>query len=329
MTSRRSPRFRLLDPPLSRGYGIVSVREAHALGVSSRVLQNLVNRGELLSIAKGMYVDRRRYEALDPWSRYRVRSAAFTVRSPGSMASEWSAAILLGLPTWGAPPELPTIARAGPPAGGTTRTPNGRGRHLPAPQKSTSAHGVPCSGMHLTAADLARSLDFADGLCLVDAADRGEPHRGFGPALESLRACSGIARARRVCLLADGRSESVVESYGRAALIEAGLPVPVSNVWIADGRMPHRVDQLLVEGSIVLEADGRLKYAGASAADVIRAEKEREWRLREMGFAVLRYDLALARGRPRELARRVGHLLEQRRGHAAAVGWSWDRPAAA
>lgn len=308
---------------------MISVREAHSLGVSSRALQGLVNGGDLLSIAKGMYVDRRRYEKLDPWSRYRVRSAAFTLRSPGSVASEWSAAALLGLPTWGPPPPLPTIIRPGRPSGGTTRTPNGCGRHLHVAQQSTAALGIPCTGLLLTAADLARSLEFADGLCLVDAASRIEPDVGFDAALETLRACAGVDRARRACGFADGRSESVVESYGRAALIDAGLPVPLSNVWIADGRMPHRVDQLLVDGAIVLEADGRVKYAGDAAADVIRAEKEREWRLRELGFAVVRYDLALARRRPHELARRVRLLLEERHGHSAPVGWSWERPIAA
>lgn len=329
MPPTRSRRFRLLTPTLTHGHGIVSVREAHALGVSSRALQGLVNGGDLLSIAKGMYVERRRYEALDPWGRYRIRSAAFTLRSPGAVASEWSAAVLLGLPTWGLPPELPTIVRSGRPAGGTTRTPNGSGRHLPSPERATTGLGIPCTGLRLTAADLARFLELADGLCLVDAAARLEPHREFSTALHTLRGCSGVGHALRACRFADGRSESVIESYGRAALIEAGLPVPVSNVWIADGRMPHRVDQLLVDGAVVLEADGRVKYAGLHAADVIRAEKEREWRLRELGFAVIRYDMALARGRPQELARRVRLLLDERRGHRAPVGWSWNRPMAA
>lgn len=144
-------------------------------------------------------------------------------------------------------------------------------------------------------------------------------------ALHRLERHPGVERARCVVSQADPRSESVLESVGRAALLAAGLPAPLSNVWIADGPQPRRVDHLYVVGALVLEADGSGKYADRTAA-VLRAEKDREYRLRQLGFEVVRYDWALAYGRPHELAIRVATALSGRTGQVAPPIWSLDRP---
>ena len=62
-----------------------------------------------------------------------------------------------------------------------------------------------------------------------------------------------------------------------------------SQVRIADdgGHLVGRVD-LLVEGRVVVEFDGMVKYEGADGRAALAAEKHREDRLRALGFEVVR-----------------------------------------
>jgi very-short-patch-repair endonuclease len=112
------------------------------------------------------------------------------------------------------------------------------------------------------------------------------------PALE--RAGEAVAgwprsgRVRSMLALADGRSESVGESRLRLHLAALGISV-VPQVVIRDemGDFVARVD-LWVEGTgVVVEFDGRVKYA-EGGADVLFAEKRREDRLRRLGYVVVR-----------------------------------------
>lgn len=322
-----SDRPPLLRAGLASGFGIVTAAEARAAGVRPASLQRMVRHGELLSIAKGMYVDRRLFESRSAWERFEVRSAAFALRSgPRVAAGEWSAAALTGLPTFGRPPDLPMVLRHGVSTAGTSRTPTGRVRHHPLDGLIQLVRSVPVTEDAFTAVDLARSLPFDQALALIDSvARRGSGDDQLTEMLRRLDGYPGIDRARLVVRHADPRSESVLESVGRAALIAAGLPAPVSNVWIADGPQPRRVDHLYVAGALVLEADGAGKYTDRAAA-VLRAEKEREYRLRQLGFEVVRYDWALASGRPHELAIRVATALSERTGRVAPPIWSLDRP---
>lgn len=277
-----------------------------------------------------MYVVRARYEEIPPWSRFGLRSLAFTARcGPTAVAAEWSAAVLLRLPTIGSPPELPVVLRPGEPGRGSDRTPNGRVRRLlpPVDRHIDRSGPVPVTSRALTAVDLARSLDITDAVVLLDAAARA-----YGGTEELRRAVRALAGYRGLTLirvameLVDPRSESVLESRGRMAMILGGLPAPLSNVWIDDGPMLRRVDHLFVEGALIVEADGAGKYDNGRASDIIRAEKDREWRLRQMGFEVLRYDDRLARRQPAELVRRVRVVLDRRRGVIAPPVWSIDAP---
>lgn len=321
---------RLAALPFDDDSGVVSVSAAARAGVDSGALQRLVTAGALVPVAKGMYVDRARYEDSPPWTRFRWRSSAFTLRcGPGAVAAEWSAAALLQLPTVGPPPDLPVVLRPREPGRGSDRTPNGRVRRL-LPRLARHidrSRRVPVTSLALTAVDLARTLEITDAIVLLDAAARvsgglADVHA----AVTALSGHRGLTRVRAAMDLVDPRSESVLESRGRMAMILGGLPTPLSNVWIDDGPMPRRVDHLFVDGALVVEADGATKYDNGRASAIIRAEKDREWRLRSMGFEVVRYDDRLARGQPAELVRRIRLLLERRRGLVAPPVWSVDVP---
>ncbi len=105
-------------------------------------------------------------------------------------------------------------------------------------------------------------------------------HRVTGPTSER--------RAATVLRVADAAAESPGESLTRLLLHDLGLDAE-SQVVIRDedGRFVARVD-LLVEGRVVVEFDGALKYGGADGRAALVAEKRREDELRSLGYVVVR-----------------------------------------
>ena len=99
--------------------------------------------------------------------------------------------------------------------------------------------------------------------------------------------------------LLDVRSESVGESASRVRIHLDGLPAPELQRVIGDanGEIIGRVDFVWEEHRTIGEFDGRGKYNelrgnGVSSADVVVAEKRREDRLRDAGWAIARWDWA-------------------------------------
>ena len=70
----------------------------------------------------------------------------------------------------------------------------------------------------------------------------------------------------------------------------AGLPAPLLQAWITDedGVAVARVDFLFREHGTVVEFDGLVKYAEADGREALAQEKQREDRLRELGYEVVR-----------------------------------------
>jgi very-short-patch-repair endonuclease len=96
------------------------------------------------------------------------------------------------------------------------------------------------------------------------------------------RGWPGIRRATRVVEQADDRAESAFESLSRARFIEAGLPLPATQITLTD-LLPviRRVDFLWPVQRVVGEADGLGKYQNPA---VIADEKIRDEQLREAGY---------------------------------------------
>jgi hypothetical protein len=139
-----------------------------------------------------------------------------------------------------------------------------------------------------TVADLARTRGAEDGLVAADAAayagllDRDS----LGAVLEDCRDFPAIGRALVMLDNLDPRAESPLESLSRWRLARLGLELQ-TQVDITDpyGEFVARVDFLL-DGCVVGEADGRGKYA--DPAD-LWAEKQREDRVRALGFGFVRW----------------------------------------
>jgi hypothetical protein len=135
---------------------------------------------------------------------------------------------------------------------------------------------------------------------------------------EALMAAShwvGIGSAARALALADGRAESPLETRGRLALMDGGLPRPELQVELHGprGRLA-RLDGWFQEAAVALEFDGKVKYTdprdGRDPAEVLWLEKRREDAVRELGVRFVRIaDSDTVGPRRLQLVQRVASLL--------------------
>ena len=109
-----------------------------------------------------------------------------------------------------------------------------------------------------------------------------------------MRHTPGLSTARAALDLADGLAESPGESRLRVLLTRLGIEF-VAQHWVRTSAGRHyRVDFYLPALGVVLEYDGRVKYAGDNAGldggrsgqESLIAEKRREDDLRLDGFGV-------------------------------------------
>ncbi|GAA1483099.1 hypothetical protein GCM10009624_35390 [Gordonia sinesedis] len=156
--------------------------------------------------------------------------------------------------------------------------------------------GIRTTSLERTAVDVACStpMGFAGALAVFDSALRlGADRDAMARMLSASR--RGVAVARRALRHADGAAENPGESWSRAQMIEAGLPVPrLQHEFVdRDGEFVARTDHDWA-GRLVGEFDGAVKYQkhlrpGETPFDAMRREKQREDRLRRMGIMVIRW----------------------------------------
>lgn len=315
----------------STGHGLVVATTARDFGVSEKVLRRLERNGSLMQLASGIYATPQAYESTTNWGQFDMRSRAWALsaRNDGH-AADFSAAAVLGLPMWGEPPSLPRLLRPGSAHRGHSRTPNGRIRYgwLPANHQWLSS-GVPVTSAPYACIDVIRMGSRLQGLTVADyALATGISRDQLWQIAHKLQHYKGMQSVHWVLTRADGRSESPLESAGRLTCLVFDLPQVVSNPWILGGPSARRVDLLLPEHGIILEADGGLKYNNRpDAAKVIAQQVERERELRDLDFEVLRFDAATVLGRPAVLAGQIRRTIARRSGRPAPTCWSLETPA--
>lgn len=289
---RRMP-FQLVDRAVTVSpLPLLLIEEARMLGQS-------VSRATHRRIRKGVYVDGAAYDALKPWERYAVRVLAFARRHPSAVLCLESAAVVLGLPTFG---EARDIHVYDPDRAASRRFGDVAVHTSDDPRAVTSVDGILVTTLIDTVVDLARVLPPAQALAVVDASISSV--QGGSQALPELsaRAASQRARRGRVHLrwlweFADGAAESPAESVSRAVIEWAGFPRPVLQRTFRYEGHRDRVDFHFPESDAIGEVDGWEKYAladPAAAAQRLADEKRREDRLRRYGHPFARWDLAEA-----------------------------------
>jgi very-short-patch-repair endonuclease len=107
-------------------------------------------------------------------------------------------------------------------------------------------------------------------------------------AVEAVAGQRHGSRATAMLRHADGRRESVGESRTGLALALGGIDVEAQvEVRDASGVVVARVDFIVRGTTVIVEFDGKVKYADGDP-QVLWAEKRREDRLRRLGYVVVR-----------------------------------------
>ena len=285
--------------PLAEGRGVLTRWQALE-HVPEGVLRGLVRAGDLVLVRHGVLVDGPTHRAADPAARavLEVR-AEQAVRRRDEVATGLTAAAVHGLPFLGRPPAR---ARLSLPREVGERPREDRPRTWLPDDQVTVVDGASVTTVARTVVDVARTRPFAFAVVTADAAlARGCDPAELQEVLDRCRRFPGTRSAQRVLAFADARSESPLESLGRARFDEEDLPAPDLQVQLGTPYREIRVDHLFRDQRTVGEADGLGKYDDIA---VLRAEKQREDALRERGFEVVRYVWDDALRRPTLMAAR-------------------------
>jgi len=150
--------------------------------------------------------------------------------------------------------------------------------------------GVPITALPRTLADLACSLDRLPAVWMLDDAFRRGLSSGDSVARAVRRWAGGADCGVAVKRLAeaDGVAESILETAGRLALLDAGLPLPVPQykVYTPSGRFVARLDGAYPNLKLGLEFDGQATHGSARA---VLHDRERQNALLALGWTVLRF----------------------------------------
>lgn len=264
------------------------------IGLGDADLRRLVRRG-VLQHHHGHYVDGH----LDA---HVATIACAQAAYPGSVVSHFSAARLMGLPTWTdrdrpAVPPIDAVWLTRPPeAQRNQRRADIVVRRAGLTPADLSHHlWLPVTGVARTVLDLARELPLHESVVTVDAALRS------GTTLAALHAVAdrqhhwpGIRQALAAIAFGDPAAESALESIARVRFAAAGLPAPILQVQFFDGFrwMIERVDFWWPQFRTIGEADGLAKYEASSVEErrrLLRRSHRRDQRLSDRGVELVHF----------------------------------------
>jgi len=270
--------------------GFATYAELLASGLSRRRIRTLVQQGDLISLARGVYTTAELSDRMStlPDSDTAMRAmAALATVGPGSVVSHQTAARLHGLDQITSGTRL-TLTREPGAGSRSSRRPDILVHVAGLPDDDVGGRfGVPVTTVPRTVIDLARTLAFRSGLVVADSAlhQHLASKKDLREVLAACRRWPGASKAAEVVEFADALAESVLESLARAVFRDLGLPPPELQVEIrdADGQFIGRVDFLWRRFRTIAEVDGALKYDDRTRA---RAQLRRDKLLRAANYEV-------------------------------------------
>ena len=288
-------------------HGMITTAQAAQAGLSAPVLVKLVKAGVLQHPGRGLYAIAALRES-DPKAWHRQLCAGAFLLYPDAVLAGTTALLAHGIPVWGAPLGVPTILRPIKRAGGMTAF-----WVRPARGETLWTEWGPASPPASALVQHAVDHGIVTGVVSADAALR-EGSVTLDQLTEQVDAVATwphSSRAASMLRLVDGRRESVGESRCGVALALAGVDV-TPQVTLRDerGHFVARVDFLVDGTKVVIEFDGKVKYA-AGDPRVLWGEKRREDRLRGLGYVVVRITWAQLE-RPVDVAAAVRAALATR-----------------
>jgi hypothetical protein len=268
-------------------------------GWNDRAIAAMVRAREWVRVRHGAYVSAQAWNTLDDAGRHEVTVRAVVAQSKTRLiASHSSAMPFYGGPTWGLDLNWVHGTRSD---GKCGRREAGVHQHCGVIADGDVVERRGLRVMSATRAGLEVTTVTSTEAALV--AVNHLLHVGF-TTLDKLKRryeqgfvfWKGTLSTDLVLRLADAAVESVGESRFFYFCYAAGLPAPVPQYVVTDGRgqFVARVDFAWPELGIFVEFDGKVKYAallkpGESASDVVVREKRREERIVEVtGWRCLR-----------------------------------------
>jgi very-short-patch-repair endonuclease len=265
-------------------HGMLTTFQARAAGLSPPLLVALVKSGVLRHPGRGLYAVGAMAET-DPQKWHRQLCAGAFLLYPDAVLAGTTAVLAHGVPVWGAPLVVPTITRPIKRAGGVGAfwVRPARGAVVDSDWGRASA---PADALVQHAID----RGIVPGVVSADAALRTGTvtETALADAVARVRSWPHASHAASMLLFVDGRRESVGESRCAVAMAMAGIEVtPQVLIVDEDGEPVGRVDFLVTGTNVIVEFDGKVKYASGDP-DVLWKEKRREDRLRRLGYVVVR-----------------------------------------
>lgn len=271
------------------------------LGVTSDEVARMVRRGELIRLRRGAYLRASGVaDAADPWAlrtrHLQLIDGTMPQLHPRAALSHGSAAALHRLPLFPAMTETVHVTRDR--RGGGAVRPALRVHGSPLRDLDRGViDGHPVTSLARTVVDLARTASYEQAVAVADGglalgADVGQ----LAESVEQARSWLGAPQARRVLAFADGRSESVGESFSRIRIQRMPVPAPTLQYEVLDhrGQLVGRCDFAWLERRTVGEFDGKVKYGrflrpGETIEEAVLREKLREDAIRDQGWQVVRW----------------------------------------
>lgn len=302
----------------AEGHGGVFTRADLArLGIDPEIVPSMVSKGLWRRLRHGVYVDTAAWDASsgEPRERHLLECAAMlrALNEPAYLFGT-SAAVAHDLPLPGHSPGPVTLLRAprmdGRILGGRAPRSNKESEatiksHALTEADTTVQRGFPCVTRELAAVSAATAATTEWAVAILDAAawQRPEvPHQ-----LDAIQRCwpylRGIGTVRAAVPHVRSGAQTPLESISRYRLVMRGLPEPELQVRFEDrdGLIGY-VDMWWPTLGVIGEADGLIKYT--DRADLI-AEKQREDRLRRLGFVVVRWTWREIMQSPATVAQRI------------------------
>src|SRR4051794_40374784 len=274
-----------LDPAIVRlaraTDGVVTTAQLSALGLTKSAISHRQRCGSLVRVHCRVYV-----VPAEITDRTRTLARAGLIAAPaGAIASHVLAGYLHALP------DLPALVRA------EVQIPLSAGKHaiarIAVHRVKTAACPVHIGGLPVT--PLVRTLQDLAVTCsaeqLLSAIDNGL-HRGLLTPVDLQQLADpdhryrGALLLRRMVPLADGRSESALESRTRLLLVDAGLLAPDLQIEVRLGHLVFRIDLGYPGLFIAIEVDGRAFHQSPEA---VLNDRLRQNALVNAGWLVLRF----------------------------------------
>lgn len=266
-------------------------------GIGDRLLTRAVQRGMLLRLRRGAYIQAATWKALKPWEQSRLRLLAHILSTESRCHySHFSAARLHQLAVWNCGEKIHLTSQFTP--SGSSAASDVCHHHLPLDTVDLvrftlrNRMRISVTSLERTVVDCARFGGFAQAVVIGDnALHKGADLAVMVGMVGKLGGARGVKKARRVLAALDGKSESAGESRTRLFLATLHIPQPVLQHRIRVHQIEYRADFAWPELKLILEFDGNFKYFDfRPTAEVLRDERRRENLLIERGWRFIRIE---------------------------------------